>query len=531
MESLVTLRLVVADRVRTAAGILGDALMIRAGRVVAVGRAADLRRPDLPEEHFPGRVIVPGLRDAHLHPVPYALSLTRPTLKDAADLDDLLTRVRAAATLLPAGDPLIAIRMDDEGLVERRLPTRQELDLAVDHRPVLVYRYCGHIAVANTRALEAAGIGSLSTDPVGGTLDRDGFGMPNGILRETAIESVATALGGLSVGPDPESVLAALHGLTTLGLTSLGAIVSVGKGPWCDTGDELQPLLDIAPRLPLKLTVLVIAGSSTELEKAAEAIKNAGPRLRFLGVKEFADGSLGGHTAAMSAPYADQPDEMGTLRFDPGEVGARAQTALRLGGKVAVHAIGDVANARVLDLFDELLADGANPADLRVEHASILNPELIARFAHSGITASVQPAFMASEADWLEKRLGAERLAHAYPLASLAETGVPLAGGSDCPVEPPQPLWGMAAARDRAGIRPEQEALSGLQALSLFTDGAARAIAEPHPLAIGSPADFVVLDRDPVEASPDELRRTTVLATWIDGAAVPFPDNPVTWKG
>ena len=148
MKSPVTNHLVVADRIRTASAILGDALLIRAGRVAAVGQVADLRRPDLPEEHFPSRVIVPGLRDAHMHPVPYALSLTRPTLKDAADLDELLTRVRVAANLLPVGDPLIAIRMDDEGLVERRLPTRQELDLAVDNRPVLVYRYCGHIAVA-----------------------------------------------------------------------------------------------------------------------------------------------------------------------------------------------------------------------------------------------------------------------------------------------------------------------------------------------------------------------------------------------
>jgi predicted amidohydrolase YtcJ len=396
---------------------------------------------------------------------------------------------------------------------------------------VLVYRYCGHIAVANTRALETAGIGSISIDPIGGILDRDEFGLPNGILRETAIERVATALNGLTADPDPESVLAALSGLTTLGLTSLGAIVSVGAGPWCDTGNELQILLDIAPRLPLKLAVLVIAADSAELEQAASSIREVGSRLRFLGLKEFADGSLGGHTAAMSAPYADQPGERGTLRLDPVEVEARARVALRLGGKVAVHAIGDVANARVLDLFDKLVAEGADPADLRVEHASILSPDLVARFASGGFTACVQPAFMASEATWLEKRLGPQRLAHAYPLASLAAAGVPLAGSSDCPVEPPHPLWGMAAARDRAGIEPHQEGLSGSQALAMFTDGAARAIGEPAPLGIGSQADFVVLDRDPVEASPDELRTTKVLATWIDGEEVEFLNDPVTWRG
>ncbi|MDH3259601.1 MAG: amidohydrolase [Acidimicrobiia bacterium] len=525
-----TTRLVVGDRIRTSSGILGDAILIRDGRVAATGRIADLRRPDLLEDRYPGCVIIPGLRDAHMHPVPYTLSLLRPTLKNATNLDVVLERVRAAAGLLAAGEPLIAIRIDDEGLSELRLPTRHELDLAVDNRPVLVYRYCGHVAVANTRALEVAGISSVAADPVGGSLDRDRFGVPNGILRETAIEPVATALSGWAVGPDPEAVLSALHGLTTLGLTSLGAILAVGTGPWCGSGNELETMITIVKRLPLKLTVLVIAGDSAELEQAAAALDGTEPRLRFLGVKEFADGSLGGHTAAMGSPYADQPDAYGTLRLDPRAVSDRARTALRLGGKVAVHAIGDVANARVLDLFDELLADGADPADLRVEHASILDPDLIARFAGSGVTASVQPAFMTSEAAWLEKRLGPDRLAHAYPLASLASAGVPLAGGSDCPVEAPHPLWGMAAARDRGGLVPE-EALSAAQALSLFTDDAARAMGEAKPLAIGSPADFAVLDRDPVEATPEELRRARVLATWIDGEAVPFPKEAVTWRG
>jgi predicted amidohydrolase YtcJ len=525
-----TTRLIVADRIRRADGIAGDALLISDDRVVAAGQAADLRRPDLHEDSFPGSVITAGLRDAHMHPVPYAMSLTRPTLKKATDLDEVLALIRDAAAPLPPGAPLIAIRLDDEGLEELRLPTRRELDLAVDDRPVLVYRYCGHIAVGNTMALETAGIGSVAVDPIGGSLDRDEFGLPNGILRETAIEPVAAALSDRSSDPDPEALLAAMHGLVGLGITSLGAILAVGTGPWCDTGNELQAMLAIADRLPLKVSALVIARDSAQLEQAAADIRAAGPHLRFLGVKEFADGSLGGHTAAMKDPYADRPDEYGTLRLDSAAVGGRARTALRLGGKVAIHAIGDVANARVLDLFNELLAEGADPADLRVEHASILDADLTDRFATSGVTASVQPAFMTSEAGWLEKRLGSERLTNAYPLASLVAAGVPLAGGSDCPVEPPHPLWGIAAARDRGGLVPEQ-ALSGGPAFSLFTDDAARAMGEPKPLAIGSPADFVVLDRDPVESTPDELRNTRVLATWINGQPVAFPNDPVTWKG
>ena len=276
-----TKRLVVADRIRIGSSLPGDALLIGDGRVVAVGRAADLRRPELLEDRFPGSVITPGLRDAHMHPVPYAMSLTRPTLKEASDLDEALTRIRDGAALLPAGVPLIAIRLDDEGLQERRLPTRRELDLAVDDRPVLVYRYCGHIAVANTLALATAGVASVATDPIGGSLDRDEFGVPNGILRETAIERVATALSGRSSDPNPEDVLAAMHGLVGLGITSLGAILAVGTGPWCDTGNELRAMLAIADRLPLKVSVLVIAGDSAELEQAAADLRATVPACDF----------------------------------------------------------------------------------------------------------------------------------------------------------------------------------------------------------------------------------------------------------
>jgi predicted amidohydrolase YtcJ len=466
-----------------------------------------------------------------MHPVPYALSLTRPTLKDAENIDALLEMLQRASAGLAAGRPLIAIRMDDESLAEKRLPTRQDLDLTIENRPALIYRYCGHIAVANTLALQTAGIGSDATDPTGGRLDRDEFGIPNGILRETAIEPVASALADLSHGPDPEAVLSAVAGLAGLGLTGLGAIASVSRGPWCDTGDELDVLLGIADSLPLKLAVLVIADSPDQLEKAACAIEASGPRLRFLGLKEFADGSLGGHTAALGRPYSDRPDESGTLRFNRSEAGARARTALRLGGRVAIHAIGDVAVAEVLDLFDELTAEGTDPAMLRIEHASVLDRTLLDRLSRSGVTASVQPAFMASEAGWLEKRLGPARVATAYPLASLLDAGVPVAGGSDCPVEPPHPVWGMAAARDRAGLPPARESLSGARALHLFTDGAASAIGEPPPLSIGSPADVTVLDIDPVEASPERLRRAKVLSTWVDGQEVPLQENAEVWKG
>jgi hypothetical protein len=199
-----------------------------------------------------------------------------------------------------------------------------------------------------------------------------------------------------------------------------------------------------------------------------------------------------------------------------------AWAALRLGGRVAIHAIGDAANGRVLDVMERLIDEGADPAMLRIEHASVLTDDDLARFGRLGITAVVQPAFLASEADWLETRVGPERLSRTYAFRSLRDAGVPLAGSSDCPVEPPHPLWGMAAARDRCGLVPEQ-ALPAGAAHDLFTSGAAAAIGESRSLEPGSAADLVVIDGDPIRLAADGLRDARVVATYVDGSPVRFP--------
>ncbi len=524
-----TERLVVGAAVRTATGAPGDALHLRDGGVVEIGSAARLQRPDLPEERYPGGVIVPGLRDAHFHPVGYAAALAGVTLKHAADFADVVARLEEEAGRLGPGRPISALRLDDETLAERRLPTRADLDRAFPERPVLLHRYCGHVAVANTAALDAAGIGPASSDPVGGSYDRDGHGRPTGVLRETAVNVVGRALRDLGHRPlTPAGLLDAMRGLAGLGLTSIAGIVGCGEASWAELGDQVAALAEVAADLPIKIRALVIAETPAELEQQAELLRATGSRLTFLGWKAFADGSLGGHTAWMWAPFADRPETDGMLRLDSAWAHEMSRAALDLGGQVAIHAIGDRANAAVLDLFARLLDEGADPARLRVEHASVLRDEEVARFAELGVTASVQPAFLASETEWLPKRLGPDRLGHAYRFRTLHEAGVPLAGGSDCPVEPPHPLWGMATARDRAGIVPT-EGLDGAAALALFTDWAAAALREPAPLAPGSPADFVVLDRDPVAATPDELRDADVLATWVDGHPVAVPPGHEVW--
>jgi predicted amidohydrolase YtcJ len=273
---------------------------------------------------------------------------------------------------------------------------------------------------------------------------------------------------------------------------------------------------------------MVIASSPEQLREKAEALARPGGRLRWLGLKRFADGSFGGHTAAMHEPFTDRDTATGTLRLTDDDR-RLAEAAIDLGGTVAIHAIGDRACTAVIDLFADLRSSVDDPARLRLEHASVLTRADIARLADLGVIASVQPAFIGSETAWLEGRVGS-RLDRTYPFASLEEAGVVLAGGSDCPVEPPHPLLGIALARDRAGIFPA-EALAPDRALAMFTDGAAAALREPPPLAPGSPADLVIVDRDPVTASPDEVRGSTIIETFVDGAAVDVDRTIPVWPG
>lgn len=403
--------------------------------------------------------------DHHFHPLGYALAVNGLELMDAADLDEVMRRVAARAAEVEGA--IAGQRLNDEQVKELRLPTASDIDGVVSDRPVILYRYCGHIAVANSAALSLAGVGADTPDPFGGSFDRDAGGRPNGILRETAVATVSRALAPHIRPLSDDAVLRALGGLAEMGIGSVTGIVSVGEPMWCGVGDEVATLARVATDLPIDIDVLVIADTPVELRDAKDRIERAGGRLGFLGWKHFSDGTLGGHTAAMYEPFADRPDTRGTDRLDHSHAVAMGQASLALGGDVAIHAIGDRANDLVLDVFDELIRGGADPTRLRVEHASVLINPTIDRMADLGITASVQPAFLASEETWLEKRLGPDRMSRAYPLRSLLEAGVPLLGGSDSPVESPDPRIGIAAAVDRHGINPDQ-ALTREQAETLF---------------------------------------------------------------
>lgn len=403
--------------------------------------------------------------DHHLHPLGYAGLVTGLDLYHAPDLATVLDLVQRRS--YQSEGAVVGQRLNEEGLDEGRLPDRDDLDRAVARRPVLLYRYCGHVAVANSEALRLAGVDQGTPDPSGGEIERDPSGRPTGVVRETAVTLVSRALADQVQPPSDPAILSALAGLGRLGIGSITGIVSVGEPIWCGVPSELDTLCRLAPDLPLDVEVLVIAAAPGELAEAAERIRRAEGRLRFLGWKEFADGSFGGRTAALHEPYSDQPGNVGMHRLDTGQARTMARASLMLGGSVAIHAIGDRANDSVLDLYEDLIGQGADPGRLRIEHASLLTEEAIERMARLGVTASVQPAFLASAASWLQRRLGEERMARVYPFRSLIEAGVPLLGGSDAPVESPDPEVGIRAAVDRIGF-PGEETLTEAQARALF---------------------------------------------------------------
>lgn len=479
-----TTAVVVADAI-LGAPTAGDTVVVEHGRVVSVTRSDQLGTA--PTVRHDGAVIVPGFIDSHLHPLGYAALVTGVSVGQAESIGEVQEILAEAATRIPPGGALVAQHLDDSRL--GRLPSRHDLDAVVSDRPVLLYRYCGHVAVANTAVLTLARVDEDTEDPPGGSFDRDDDGRPTGVLREMAIDVVSGVVDPLVPAPRPEQVLAAMESLAAKGIVRIGAMVSTERPLWAGVGDEVRGLCEVATDLPLHVDAMVIADTPRRLRHAAENLESAGGRVRFWGWKEFADGSLGGHTAAMWDPFADTGDR-GTLRLSPERFREMARTSLDLGGVVAVHAIGDRAIDLTLDLFDQAIAAGADPTRLRLEHVSVPSDMAIARMASTGVTASVQPSFLASEADWVPPRLGSTRIA--YPLRRMIDARVTVIGGSDCPVEPPDPLPAIAAAIHRQGWD-DGENLTPSEALDLYTGGPAAHFGLPAPLSPGTAADLVVV--------------------------------------
>ena len=472
-----------------------------------------------------GKTLLPGLIDAHGHVMEMGYQALSVDLNGTPTLATALAKVKAYAAANPQAQWIVGGGWNQQRWGLSRFPTAAELDAAVADRPVWLSRVDGHAGWANSRALAAAGITAATPDPSGGRIERDGAGNPTGVLVDSAKALVEAKL------PKPTSVEAdralakALAMLAEVGLTGVGD-AGIDRATW----DRYRRFAAMGK---LTTRIYALAGGMAELA----AIAPAGPigwsfddRLAMRGVKLYADGALGSRGAWLKAPYSDEPGNRG-LQFLTGTALADAVAKATGGGfQVAVHAIGDAANAQVLDAYARVPAATRAVLRLRIEHAQIVDPGDLPRFAALGIIASMQPTHATSDKGMAEARLGEARLAGSYAWATLLRSGARLAGGSDFPVEPPNPLFGIHAAvtrQDRSGQpaggwRPA-ERLSRVQALAAFTIGGAyAAFAETRvgTLEPGKWADFVVTDRDPFTVPAEELWQVRAEQTWLAGKPV-----------
>ncbi|MGC6328416.1 amidohydrolase [Rhizorhabdus sp. FW153] len=469
-----------------------------------------------------GRTVIPGLIDAHGHVMGLgeaALSLDLSATKSLVEAQDALRRYAADR---PTPLWIRGGGWNQERWQLGRFPTAADIDAITPGRPVVLDRVDGHALLANSAAMTAAGITAATKDPPGGRIERDAKGQPTGVFVDAAQQLVMTAVPAMLPRERDAALVKAQDILLGYGIT---ATADMGTSP-----DDWLTMRRAGDAGRLKVRIISYAGGIPALL----AVAGTGPtpwlydgRLRMVGVKLYDDGALGSRGAWLKAPYADAPGQKGLRFLEDAKLRNLMSRAAMDGFQTAVHAIGDAANEQVLGAIEELSDTYKGDRRWRIEHAQIVDPADLPRFARYGIIASMQPVHQTSDHAMAEARLGPDRLGGAYAWKTMLDNKVPLAFGSDYPVESPNPFPALAAAvsrEDPSGQPPggwqPQQAISIAEAVRAFTTTAAYAgFAEDRigSLTPGHFADFVILDRDIFTAGVADLRSARAVETWIAG--------------
>lgn len=492
------------------------------GRITDVLRRGD----DYPEGletryDMQGRTLIPGLIDAHGHLMGLGYNAIQLDLSDTTSLDEAMARLAQYSADNPTLRWVIGRGWNQERWGLDRFPTAADLDAAVPDRPVWLVRVDGHAGVANSAAMAAAGVSAASQSPAGGRIGRDG-NRPNGVFVDAAMGLLANAIPT----PEPPVRDMALREAQSL-LLSHGITTMHDMGT---SADDWSTVRRAGDRGRLRIRIVSYAGSlETLLDIAGDSMTPwlYDGHLRMVGLKIYGDGALGSRGALLNAPYADAPGETGLALID--SIGLRNRLSrLSLDRfQAAIHAIGDGANRDALGAIEELATRYTDDRRWRIEHAQIVDPADLPRFGRHGIIASMQPVHQTSDRLMAEARLGPDRLVGAYAWNSMLRNGSVLAFGSDFPVESPNPFPGLAAAVSRQDANGEpvggwqaHERISLQQAFAAFTTNAAFAgFSEDRTgrLGTGLYADFIILDRDIFDATPEQIRETQVAETWVGG--------------
>jgi len=501
-----------------------SSVAVKDGRIVAVGGTAatsSLVGDNTRVIDLKGRMLTPGLVDAHAHVTNLGLALETVQLRGIESEAKVAAAIAEAAKTLPEGEWVIGRGWDQTLWESQEFPTRKSVDEVVDDRPVAVTRVDGHALLANSKALELAGIDKDTKDPPGGKIVRDGAGAATGVLVDTAMKLVTDKIPAPSTEVIERRVRLAAKEIARQGIT---AVHDMGVG---DAEAAVLARLAMTKELPIRVIgFLSYQGpETTESLRTREQIRDLDGTARFTlrSVKAYADGALGSRGAALLEPYADDKGNTGLLVNSPQDLDELAVMAALTGWQVGVHAIGDRGNRIVLDAFEK--ARKSKPdADLRfrVEHAQVVALEDIPRFAELGVIASMQPTHASSDWDWVDARIGPERAKGAYAWRRFLDAGVRIAAGSDFPVEKVSPLLGLHAAVNRTGEdgeppggwQPDQK-LTLDEALEIFTvEPAYASFVESFRGALkpGYIADLVVFDR--------ELKASNLLEAAVDMTVV-----------
>jgi predicted amidohydrolase YtcJ len=504
-----------------------SAVAVKGGRVVALGEPAELagwRGPATRRVDLQGKLVLPGLTDAHLHVE--SLGETRETLDlvGAASLEEALGRVARRAAATPAAGWVRGRGWDQNDWPGQAFPTAADLDRVSGGRPVFLERVDGHAAWVSTRALELASVTSATPDPPGGRILRAAGGAPTGVLVDAAADLVAARIPPATPLERKRRLEAGLKAAAEAGLTSVH-----DAGVDGETVDLYKQLL-AEGRLPIRVYAM---------RRGPQDFLALGPGLRpdvglgdglltVRAIKVMADGALGSRGAFMLEPYADDPGNRGLATVDWDALDRLVKAALAQGFQVATHAIGDAANRKVLDAYERGFGPGGGAAHrFRIEHVQVVSPPDVPRLKALGVIPSMQPTHCTSDMYWATDRVGKERAKGAYLWRSFLRQGLPLPAGSDAPVEDVSVLRGLFAAVTRqdaqgwpeGGWHPE-ERVSLLEAIAMFSRDAAFAAFEEGDrgtIAVGKRADFTVLDRDLTSAPPAELLAARVVMTVVGG--------------
>jgi len=472
--------------------------------------------------------MMPGFCDCHLHPIMYMIYLLSPDFSTIGSFIQFKEYIKEFSKNKPKDQLIIGYNLNEERFEDPVLPTRWDLDDACPDKPLFVVRYDSHIGIANSKALELAGIDKSTIPPEGGEIRKNNDGDLTGVISEKALELLFSHMSLPSHEEMKKTLFRVSQIFAKKGLTSVHGILDAE--PYFK--NNKQDLSELAVFMRFKnlfsqnCYFFIEIDDSQKLQRFISSPlneKDKYAKFKIGGLKLFLDGTLGAKTACMHEPFTDAPEMCGFCVVEEEEIYEQMNVAHNQGFQVVIHSIGDKGCRIAMDLFIRLLKEyPKSDARHRIEHASLLTNDVITDMEKYGVIASCQPPFLNSEFEWLEKRLGRERIKYTYPFKSIIDKGAILVSGSDCPIEDPSPIQGLHALVNRNNFVPEQ-CISVEQALKTYTVNAAFGSFQENmkgSIEEGKLADLVILDKNPLDIPQDQIKDLLIMETIIRGKTV-----------